>query len=160
MPRQAVRRSHCISADASDVLTIRPEQMEALERVQFEAMQSRIERTIAKCFPELADGPANRNLGGVGERVKGVVERGIESAIGLDIHQAPDIAAFITLGLALRSRPGGTPEWVTTWLQRADTPGETKLAFIEKQLVALGASDAALLNVAERISQARQEASK
>jgi hypothetical protein len=144
------------------MLILRREQMEVLEQRLFDNMQARVERAIAAVFPQLA--PAahlpGESRGAIrpGVEVRGVVERGIEAAADFGIHEGPDLAAFIALGVALRS--GGAvqplPEWLTGWLNRPETPGPTKMASIEAHLAELGAGDPRLKEVAERVAAARR----
>src|SRR5688572_32165903 len=123
--------------NGNNMLTLRPEQLEAFEEHLFDQMQVRLERAIAGTFPEFAIASASA---GDGARVdvpsaeaKGLVERGISSAAEFDIFASADIAAFIAVGVALRA--GGSsapvPEWISDWLNRPDTPGATKMALIE-----------------------------
>jgi hypothetical protein len=142
------------------MLTVREEQIEVFERRLFEAVQRRVEHAIAATFPEIA---GDRSAGGPearGEerasRVRSVVERGIENAVGVDIGDAPDFAAFIALGVALRlTPPGASGNWIQAWLMRQDAPGQTKLRMIESRLKKLATQDAVLAAIAKRVEMAR-----
>src|SRR3954469_13691305 len=121
------------------MLTVRDEQIEVFERRLFEAIQRRVEHVIAATFPEIAKDPAGEavdtNRADPPSPVRTVVERGIENAVGVDIGEAPDFAAFIALGLALRlTPPGPSAGWIHSWLMRTDAPGQTKLRMIESRL--------------------------
>lgn len=136
--------------------------MEVLEQHLFDSMQARVESAIAAVFPEFA--PAARfqhdaqAITHQSTEVQGLVERGIEGAADFGIHKGPDLAAFIALGVALRSAGAAqpVPEWITGWLKRPDTPGATKMAVIEAHLAESGASDPILKNVAEKVAAARR----
>jgi hypothetical protein len=143
------------------MLVLRRAQLDVIEQHMIQSLQRRVERAIAASFPELNDvDPSARQGQGVpSERVKGIVDRGIDSAVGLGIEEPPDMAAFIALGLALRTVPPETPtEWIKSWLARPDTAGATKLAIIEAQLAQSDADNPALSAVAERVAQARRHA--
>lgn len=142
------------------MLTVRDEQIEAFERRFFDAMKQRVEHAIASTFPQLAGTREQAPGTGVEEsaRLKGIVERGIESAVNLGIDDAPDVAAFIALGLALRlAPPGEGGDWILDWLKRTET-GATKLLMIESQLGSLAEDESALTLVAARVAQARNAA--
>jgi hypothetical protein len=139
------------------MLLLRPEQLEVMERHLLQALRKRLERAIAATFPELNVQSAAQH--GAGERTREIVNRGIDMAAELGIEEAPDMAAYIALGLALRMVPPETPtEWIRSWLDRPDTSGATKLAVIEAQLADSAAADPALALIAERVARARQEA--
>ncbi|MGZ5091460.1 MAG: hypothetical protein ACXWIP_09705 [Burkholderiales bacterium] len=141
------------------MLVLRPAQLDVIEQHMIQYLQRRVERAIAASFPELNDVDRSAPQGVPSERVKGIVDRGIDSAVGLGIEEAPDLAAFIALGLALRTVPPETPtEWIKSWLARPDTAGATKLAIIEALLAQSDADNPALLAVAERVAQARRHA--
>lgn len=144
------------------MLVVHDKQMEIFERRLFEATQRRIERAIAAIFPEIADErPSDGVDGGAAERasrIKSVVERGIENAVGVDIVDGPDFAAFIALGLALHlAPPGPSANWIHAWLRRPDTPGQTKLRMIESRLGKLAKQEPALAAIAKRVSLAREK---
>ena len=126
------------------MLNVRDEQIEVFELHLFEAMQRRVERGVAAAFPELPDVP-------------GVVERGIERAASYDIGEAADFAAFIALGLALRlTPPGPAGDWIYSYVNRSNIPGQLKLKMIEMRLGALAEENAAFRAIAERMVQARE----
>lgn len=130
-------------------------QLDIIEEHMHRTLQKRLQRVIVATFPELNHADASEIPA---DRVGALVQRGIESAVKYGIGDAPDFAAFIALGLALRGVPPGTSnDWIKSWLERPDTPGGTKLAVIEAQLRDMQA-DPALLVVIERVAQARREA--
>jgi hypothetical protein len=142
------------------MLTVRDEQIDVFERRLFEVMQQRVEQAVGAAFPEIssqqfaaAPGPASDP----GIRVRSIVERGIENAVGVDIDEGPDFAAFIALGLALRlTPPGPAGNWIQAWLMRSDAPGQTKLRMIESRLRRLAKEDPAMAAVAKRVAMARE----
>jgi hypothetical protein len=145
------------------VLTLHDKQFEAFERHLFQAMHQRVERAIAATFPALSNPPRssgdNKDGAEGGQQLKAVVARGIEIAVGFDIGDGPDIAAFIALGLALRiAPPGESRSWILDCLNREGTPGPTKLRMIEWQLRSRAAEDKALGVVAQRVAEARERA--
>jgi hypothetical protein len=136
--------------------------MEAIERRLFEAMQQCVERAIGEAFPELwhdpthgrGDGPEPRAV-----RIRSIVERGIENAVGVEITDAPDFAAFIALGIALSlTPPREAGEWIRAWIKRPETPGQAKIRMIESRLSALAKEDKTLAAIAERVAVARTKA--
>src|SRR5690242_16868242 len=134
------------------MLVLEPLQLEAIERHMAEVMRARLERAIATTFPEL-----NR-ASGAGEvpaaQLSTIVQRGIDSAEKYGIEEPRDLAAFIALGLAWRTLPRETPtDWIKDWLERPDTPGDTKLAVIEAQLAGV-TENPALALVKQRVAQA------
>lgn len=137
------------------MLVLEPRQLETIERHMAEVVRARLERAIAMTFPELhraadAEQPPAAQLGTI-------VQRGVESAEKYGIDEPPDLAAFIALGLAWRTLPRETPtDWIKDWLERPDTPGDTKLAVIEAQLAGVTGNPALAL-VKERVAQARRE---
>jgi hypothetical protein len=140
------------------MLVLRPEQLAVIEQHMVQSRQRRVERAIAASFPELSSVDPSAGQRVPGEQVKGIVERGVQSAAGLGIEEAPDLAAFIALGLALRTVPPETPtDWIKSWLARPDTAGATKLAIIEAQLAQSGVENPALSFVAKRVAHARQQ---
>lgn len=143
------------------MFSIRAEQLEIFERIQFERMLHRVESAIATVFPEtcaapLAEGehPERRKAN---EPCKGVVGHGIESGVRLGIQDAPDLAAYIALGLAMRETPPKSGAWITNRLRRPDMEGATRLSVIETMLKDLGAGDPALHAISERMAAARRE---
>lgn len=138
------------------MLVLEPQQLETIERHMFLALQKRLQLAIAATFPELNGAGAGR--GEPNARVSAVVERGMETAERYGIEERADLAAFIALGLAWRTLPRETPtDWIRDWLERPDTPGDTKLAVIEAQLAAVSGNPA-LAFVNQRVAQARREA--
>jgi len=126
------------------MLKVLDEQIEVFELHLFQAMQRRVERGVAAAFPELPDVP-------------GLVERGIENAASYDIGEAPDFAAFIALGLALRlTPPGPAGNWIYSYVNRPNTPGQLKLKMIELRLRALAEDNATFRAIAQRMAQARE----
>jgi len=147
------------------MLIVRDDQIEAFEEKLFAAMQQRVERAIAQTFPEFREATPERQtkeppLEGHGQPpLKSIVERGIESAVRFDIQDGPDIAAFIALGLALRLAPvGEAGTWISDYLNRAGSEGQTKLSMVESQVQALAADDQAFSVIAQRVAQARDAA--
>jgi len=143
------------------VLTLHEKQFEAFERHLFQAMQQRVERAIATTFPALFDPPRppGDNKAEGSQQLETVVARGIEIAVGFDIGNGPDIAAFIALGLALRAAPPGeSTTWILECLKREGTPGATRLRMIEWRLRLRAAEDKALAVVAQRVAEARERA--
>jgi hypothetical protein len=143
------------------MLTVREEQIDVFERRLFEAVQRRVEYAIAATFPEIAGDRPAAGPDARGEdrtsRVRSVVERGIENAVGVDIGDAPDFAAFIALGVAMRlTPPGPSGNWIHAWLMRPDAPGQTKLRMIESRLKKLAKQDPAIAAVAKRVEMARE----
>ena len=142
------------------MLTVREEQFDVFEQRLFEAMQRRVEQAVEAAFPEISSKKLVAALGPDSDaagRVRSIVERGIENAVGVDIDDAPDFAAFIALGLALRlAPPGPSGSWIQAWLMRPDTPGQTKLRMIESRLRRLAKQDPAMAAVAARVAKARE----
>lgn len=133
------------------MLVLGPDQLDALDRHMMKKLQERLQQVIAATFPELS-GASDEP-----QRLRRIVERGVQNAGRYGIYDAPDLAAFIALGLAWRDLPPGTSaDWITRWLERADTPGATKLAVIEAQLA--GSGNPALAPLTERVKRARSEA--
>lgn len=142
------------------MLTVRDEQIDVFERRLFEAMQQRVEQAVGAAFPEISGQKLALAPGAASDpavRVRSIVERGIENAVGVDIDDAPDFAAFIALGLALRlAPPGPSGSWIQAWLTRPDAPGQTKLRMIESRLRRLAKADPAMAAVAKRVAMARE----
>jgi hypothetical protein len=142
------------------MLTIRADQLEMFERIQFEKMRSRIECAIANTFPDTCaappatDEPAARRQ--PNQHGKSVVEKGIAAGIGLGLEQDADLAAFVALGLALRSAKVAPPGWIADWLKRPDTPGAIRLGAIESRLAQMGAHDPLLQAIAEQVADVRR----
>jgi hypothetical protein len=129
-------------------------QLKRIELQLMESLRKRLERAIATTFPELtakaADDPRTVPVGSI-------VQRGVENAKKYGIEEDADLAAFIALGLAWRTLPRDTPtDWIRSWLERPDVPGDTKLAIIEAQLADLRGQPA-LSTLTARVSQARRE---
>jgi hypothetical protein len=144
------------------MLTIQPAQLEAFERILSERMHEMVESAIATAFPEAcavpgADGKGDKRRC-ANEQGRRIVARGIESAANFGIDSDADLAAFIVLGLALRSNGSSraVPQWIVAWLNRPDTPGATKMAIIEAQLAEFGATDPELRAVSDKIASARR----
>jgi hypothetical protein len=137
------------------MLIVDDAQIEVFEKRLFEAMQQRVEHAIASTFPEFGDRPA---ADGTTVSIGTVVERGIENALGVDIGDASDVAAFIALGLALRfSPPRPAADWIQAWLMRPDAPGQTRLRMIESRLRKLAKQDPAVAAIAKRVETAREK---
>jgi hypothetical protein len=155
--------AHC--SHGFPMLILRQVQIDVFEEHLFAALQARVERAIGATFPELSapasSSDSNAEKAVPDQQVKAIVERGIERAAGLGIQEPADLAAFIALGLALGSAPTPLParEWITEWLNRADTPGVMKLKIIEARLAESNAADPALDGIAKRVADARREAS-
>jgi hypothetical protein len=138
------------------MLVLEPRQLDAIERHMAEVVRDRLERVIARTFPELKSSAGGQQAQAA--QLGTIVQRGIDSATKYGLEDTSDLAAFIALGLAWRMLPRDTPtEWIRSWLERADTEGPTKLAIIEAQL-AEAAPNPALSTVAKRIADARREA--
>lgn len=119
-------------------------------------LQARLQRVIGATFPELNAPSATGES--ASERLRTIVQRGIETAAKYGIEEPSDLAAFIALGLAWRTLPPETStDWIKSWLERADTPGSTKLAVIEAQLAGTQGQPA-LSVLTQRVLQARREA--
>jgi hypothetical protein len=143
------------------MLTINREQLSALERVLLERSYENIQAAVEAACPEACALPPNE---GEGDRALGakrpgrkIVERGLYNAAKFGIDDDADVAAFIVLGLALRSNSNSkpVPDWIVAWLQRPETSGNTKMAVIETQLASFGASDPELARVAAKVDTAR-----
>jgi hypothetical protein len=144
------------------MLIICDEQVEVFEQHLFDAMQQRVERAIAAVFPEFCDKPAAGGTDGAAAgagQIGTIVERGIESAANYGMAEAPDFAAFIALGLALRlTPPGPAGDWIYPYVNRANTPGPTRLRMIESRLQSLAEDHPALALIAQRMAKAREGA--
>lgn len=146
---------HCFAAETRPVLVLGPDQLDTIEQHMLKMLQTRLQRVIASTFPELNGGAAGESPA---ERLRTIVERGIETATKYGIEEPPDLAAFIALGLAWRALPRETStDWIKSWLERPDTPGSTKLAVIEAQLAGTNGHPA-LSVLTQRVMQARREA--
>jgi hypothetical protein len=134
------------------------EQLDAIEQHMMKLLQARLQRVIAATFPELNG--AGASDGSASERLRTIVQRGIESATRYGIEETPDLAAFIALGLAWRALPPETSaDWIKGWLERSDTPGSTRLAIIEAQLAGTNGHPA-LAVLTQRVMRARREAAE
>jgi hypothetical protein len=139
------------------MLVLQPRQLDAIERHMAAVVRARLERVIATTFPELSQAGAGPQAQPA--QLGAIVQRGIDSATRYGIEETADLAAFIALGLASRMLPRETPiGWITSWLERPDTEGSTKLAIIEAQL-ADAAPNPALTAMAKRVADARRRAS-
>ncbi|HEY7240138.1 MAG TPA: hypothetical protein VH600_13280 [Burkholderiales bacterium] len=138
------------------MLVLEPEQLDTLEQHMLQTLRGRLKRVIAATFPELnGAGPSSAEADA---RLSTAIDRGMETAARYGIEEHADIAAFIALGLAWRTLPPETPtDWIKDWLERPDTPGDTKLAVIEAQLAGVTGNPALAL-VKQRVAQARREA--
>ena len=75
------------------MLTVREEQFEVFERQLFEVMQRRVEQAVEAAFPEISGRKLTAALGADSDaagRVRSIVERGIENAVGVGIDDAPE----------------------------------------------------------------------
>jgi hypothetical protein len=141
------------------MLTIRADQLEMFERIQFQKMQGRIECAIAHVFPDACADPSSADRPAAPRQPnqcgKNAVEKGIEAGIGLGLEHPADLAAFVALDIALRSAMVAPPDWIAAWLNRPDTPGTVKLAAIESRLAQLGVHDPLLQALAGQVGKAR-----
>jgi hypothetical protein len=136
------------------MLLLESRQLKSIELHMLEVLKQRLERVIATTFPELnAKAPDDPRT----VPVSSIVKRGVDNAQKYGIEEDGDLAAFIALGLAWRTLPRETAaDWIRSWLERPDLPGDTKLAIIEAQL-ADASGQPALAALAARVSQARRE---
>jgi hypothetical protein len=138
------------------MLTFSDQQVTALEERMLQRLQNKLERVTARIFPEIEKGQAGTGAAGI--RIAQMVETGIERAVGFDIEQPADIAAFIALVLSLRlTPPKSDADWIRQWLARAGTPGAGKLAVVEFRLTEAQGGEPAFAVCLERMKKARAE---
>lgn len=147
------------------MLTLRTDQFTLFDKRMFAALQAKVELAIAATFPELRAAAIAAPVEARGDAAESaqdmelhtIVEQGIERAVGYDIQEASDIAAFIALFLSLRLQPPRSPtDWIKSWLERPDTAAETRLGMIGFQLDESGDSDPPLKAAAARMAEARR----
>ena len=146
------------------MLAIQWPQYYAFERQAFEAKLQCVENAVRR---SLEPDPADAGAGAVAvaampaDALREIVERSVERCIEFDIDRAPDLAAYVALGLALRAEAvDPIPGWIAAWLNRGDADGPVKMAYIEATLADLGKTDKRLQRVTTRIAKARAAAAR
>jgi hypothetical protein len=138
------------------MLTIQPDQIQALERAAELTFIERLAKTIGTFFPQEV-GEMLRAPNGE-EAFRQTLREVAQRAANFGIDREADIAVFVTLAVANRhfkQRESDFLAWGRPIMEHANLSGPAKLALIEHRLRREAASDARAARLSEMLGALR-----